>query len=104
MELLLLAQGQAQGANPLFSMLPMLLILGIFYFLLILPHRKQQREHTKLVAELQRGDQVTTMGGVVGTITEIKDDIVTLRSGQSTLLVERSRVARKIVPPADKKV
>ncbi len=94
-EILMLAQGQG-GANSLLSLIPMFAILAIFWVILIVPQRRQLKEHQKLVAELKNGDEVATTGGLVGTITGIKDDVVQLRTGQSVVVVERNRIARVI--------
>jgi len=77
-----------------------LAILAIFYFILIVPQRRQLKEHQELVAALQKGDQVVTSGGLIGEITGIKDDSVQLRTGTSTVVVERSRVVKRIDPEA----
>lgn len=75
-ELLFLAVGQGQ-AQPQMScvegMLPILLMLPIFYFLLIRPQQKQRREFQAMIARLKKGDRVVTGGGLIGTITEVAD-------------------------------
>ncbi|HKP77247.1 MAG TPA: preprotein translocase subunit YajC [Longimicrobiaceae bacterium] len=95
---LLLAQAPA-GPSIATFVFP-LAILAIFYFILIVPQRRQLKEHQQLVAALQKGDQVVTSGGLIGEITGIKDDSVQLRTGTSTVVVERSRVVRRIDPAA----
>ena len=65
--------------NPLFNMLPVVLIFIIFYFLLIRPQKKTQDEHKKMVAGLKKNDEVVTSGGIHGTIANVKDDTVTLK-------------------------
>ena len=63
----------ADGGEPSFlvSMLPLILIFVIFYFLLIRPQQKRAREHAQMVANLRRGDQVVTAGGVIGKVTRV---------------------------------
>ena len=62
------------GAGDLFSMLmPMILIMAVFYFLLIRPQQKRVREHQKLVSELRRGDRIVTNGGLVGKVAKVED-------------------------------
>lgn len=97
--MLMLAQAQG-GANPLATLVFPLAILAIFYFILIVPQRRQLKEHEKLVAELQKGDQVVTAGGLIGEILSIKDDAVQLRTGQSVVVVEKARVVRRSTPAA----
>ncbi|WP_293577144.1 preprotein translocase subunit YajC [Phaeobacter sp.] len=54
--------------------LPLILIFGIMYFLLIRPQQKKMKEHQNMVAALRRGDQVVTQGGVIGKVAKVKDD------------------------------
>ncbi len=53
---------------------PLILIFGIMYFLLIRPQQKKVKEHQKMVSELRRGDQVVTQGGLIGKVTKVKED------------------------------
>jgi preprotein translocase subunit YajC len=69
------AQADGQG-NPLISLLPLVLIFAVFYFLLIRPQNKRQKEHKELVANLSVGDEVVTAGGVLGKVTEIKEQFL----------------------------
>jgi preprotein translocase subunit YajC len=61
-----------------------LLFLGGFYFILIAPQRKKQKEHDKLVAGLQSGDDIVTTGGIFGTITNVKEDRFVIRVSENT--------------------
>ena len=56
------------------SLIPLLLIFAIMYFLLIRPQQKKLKEHQEMVSSLRRGDQVITQGGIVGKVTKVKDD------------------------------
>ncbi len=68
------AWAQAEGgSDPFLSLLPLILIFAVFYFLLIRPQNKRQKEQKEMVANLSVGDEVVTGGGVLGKITEIKD-------------------------------
>ena len=71
------AGGAPQGGGIL-SMLPLILIFGIFYFLLIRPQQKKAKEHQQLLANLKKGDLVVTSGGIQGRITGITEKVVTL--------------------------
>ena len=53
---------------------PLILIFGIMYFLLIRPQQKKVKEHQAMVAALRRGDQVVTQGGIIGKVSKVKDD------------------------------
>lgn len=55
------------------SLIPLILIFGIMYFLLIRPQQKKLKEHQLMVQALRRGDQVITQGGMIGKVTKVKD-------------------------------
>ena len=88
----------------------MIAIFGIIYFLLIRPQQKQRKQHDVRLRELKRGDQVVTTGGIVAEVMHIKEslkdgqpvksmeDLVTIKSGESRLIVERGRIARVATP------
>jgi preprotein translocase subunit YajC len=69
------------------------LFIGIFYFLLIRPQRRQAAQHKQLLESLQRGDQVVTSSGIVGEVVHIKDDQVTVRSGEAKFVILRSGIS-----------
>jgi preprotein translocase subunit YajC len=73
-----------QAPNPLVNFLPVILIFGVFYFLLIRPQKKTQDEHRKMISALKKNDEVITSGGIHGTIVNVKDNTVTLRVDDST--------------------
>jgi preprotein translocase subunit YajC len=82
------------GAAGTFIMLGA--FIAIFYFLLIRPQRQQQKRHQEMIQELRRGDEVSTVGGIVGRIVHIKEDRITIKTAEDTrLVVEREKVARK---------
>ena len=97
--------GGAPGGFDLISLMPLLLIFVVFYFLLIRPQQKKMKAHRDMVGALKRGDRVLTAGGIIGTVVKVEDD--------NTLLVEiakdiRVRIARGTIselltkPPAAK--
>ena len=61
------------GAAVLMQVLPLVLIFGVFYFLLIRPQQKKQREHRELLTKLKRGDRVLTAGGIIAQVTRVKE-------------------------------
>jgi len=88
-----------QGGNPILQMLPLLLIIPIFYLFLIRPQQKKQKEHQKLLAELKRGDKVVTNSGIIGSIWGIneKDNVIVLKVGEETKIeFLRSAIAGKL--------
>lgn len=72
----------------------MLLIIGVFYMLLIRPQQKRQRELQETISQLKAGDRVVTTGGVIGTITTVRDTSLLIRSADKSILeIARSAVA-----------
>lgn len=71
------------------------LIFLIFYWLLIRPQRKEKERHEQMIAGLKKGDEITTVGGIIGTIVHLSDDRVTVKTGDNTrLIVERGKVSQ----------
>ena len=91
LSLLMMFQG---GLGALGGLLPMLLIIGVFYLLLIRPQQKRARELQQTIAELKAGDRVVTTGGIIGTITTVRDTSLLIRSADKSILeIARSAVA-----------
>ncbi|MDD4013951.1 MAG: preprotein translocase subunit YajC [Candidatus Omnitrophica bacterium] len=87
-------QGAAQQ-SPMMSLMPIALIFIVFYFLLIRPQKKSQQEHAKMIAGLQKNDEVVTSGGMYGTIVSVQDDVVTLRVDDNVKIkIQKGSVAR----------
>ncbi|MEP6493162.1 MAG: preprotein translocase subunit YajC [bacterium] len=103
---LVLAQAAPGGASSLTPFLvQFVLIIAIIYFIMIRPQQKQRQKHESALKALKRGDEIVTTGGIVGEVIHIKespkdaagkglDDRVTIKSGESRLVVERGRIAR----------
>lgn len=69
------AQTAGGGNSDIFGLfMPLILIFAVFYFLLIRPQQKKQKEHQAMIASARRGDTVVTAGGIVGKVTKVKDD------------------------------
>src|SRR5688500_1713240 len=111
--LLVIQAAPARGTNP---MLPLLIQMGaifaIFYFLMIRPQQKQRRQHEERLRNLRKGDSVVTAGGIVGEVVHIREsaaeeskksttmeDHVTIKTGESRVVVERGRIARVVGSP-----
>ncbi len=67
--------GEGAGSDPFISLLPLVLIFVVFWFLLIRPQQKKAKAHKAMVQALRRGDKVVTAGGLVGTVTKILNDV-----------------------------
>ena len=90
--ILLLLQGGIGGLGG--ALLPMILIFGVFYMLLIRPQQKKQRQLQAAVADLKAGDKIVTTGGIIGTITAVRDTSFLVRSADKSILeIARTAVA-----------
>ncbi|WP_276352795.1 preprotein translocase subunit YajC [Cohnella caldifontis] len=89
-----LAEGTASGGSSMWvTLLPFVLMFAIFYFLLIRPQQKKSRERSAMLNALNKGDKVTTIGGMHGTIDQITDDTVVLKVNDVTKLTfDRSAI------------
>lgn len=76
--ILMMQPTDGQDQNPLMSFLPLLLIIVVFYFFMIRPQVKRQKETRKFREGLQKGDKVVTMGGIYGKIIEVKETTIIL--------------------------
>jgi preprotein translocase subunit YajC len=95
--------GQSGAGGGLISLLPILAMVAIIYFLLIRPQQKEQARHRTMVEGLRQGDEVVTVGGVYGKIVTIQGDKLKLKVDEkTTLTVEKAKVARLIVPQNQK--
>ncbi len=85
--------GEGGGGGMSIFLIQMMAIVAIFYFLIIRPKSQQEKKHRERLAQLKRGDKVVTVGGIIGEIIHIKDNQLTIKSGESRLVVQRERVA-----------
>lgn len=82
------------GLGALGGLLPMLLIIAVFYVLLIRPQQKRQKDLQQTISQLKAGDRVVTTGGIIGTITTVRDTSFLIRSADKSILeIARSAVA-----------
>ncbi len=82
-----------------FSLLPLVLVFVIFYFLLIAPARKKQKRHQEMISELKPGDRVVTQGGIYGTVSGVDNErnVVQLKiADQVKIDVDRRSIADKV--------
>ncbi len=88
--------GGAHGGqgNPIMAFLPLVVIFLIFYFLLIRPQQKKQKQHQEFLQSLKKGDEVITSGGVIGRIVSLSENIVSLEVAPKVVIrVARSQIA-----------
>jgi preprotein translocase subunit YajC len=101
--LLFAPSGQNTGGGLAVFVVQIGLLIAIFYFMFFRPQRRQQERHRQLLGSLQRGDRVVTSGGIVGEIVHLKDDEVTLKSGEARFVVLRANIANVVNRPAEAK-
>lgn len=91
------AQAAGSTAGTLGTILPLVLIFVVFYFLLIRPQTKRAKEHREMVGKLAAGDEVVTNGGILGRISEVGEHFITLEvASQVAIRVQRVQIAQLV--------
>jgi preprotein translocase subunit YajC len=98
---LLVFQQMTGGGNGLLALLPMVLMVGVLYLLMIRPQQKRQKQWQSMLAGIKAGDRVTTAGGIRGIILSIKDDTIIIRVAPDNLKLEVAKSAIASVIPQD---
>jgi preprotein translocase subunit YajC len=91
----------APSSSFLSGILPIVLMIAIFYFLVFMPMRRQQRNQKQMVKSLQNGQTVLTSGGIIGTIVAVNDDTLVLRIKPDNLKLQIARSAVTSVVTSD---
>jgi preprotein translocase subunit YajC len=91
------AQAGAQS-DPLISFLPLILIFAVFYFFLIRQQNKKQKEHREMVSNLNVGDEVVTSGGILGKVTEVKDQFLRVEVADGVQLRVQRHTIGAVMP------
>lgn len=92
-DLLLAVPREGGNAGAIF-LFQMVLIVGIFYFLLLRPQAKQRQQHEEMLSKVKKGDEIVTNGGLIGKVVHVEEGRLTLRTGENTrVTVDRSRIA-----------
>ena len=96
------AQAAAGGApaapNPIMSFLPLVILFGVFYFMLIRPQMKRAKEQRAMVAALNKGDEVLTNGGLLGRIDDISEQFVSLEIASGVVVKMRRDAVSAVLP------
>jgi preprotein translocase subunit YajC len=92
------AQELPGSSDPLISMLPLLLVFVVFYFLLIRPQNKRQKEHKEMVSKLAVGDEVVTSGGVLGKVTELSEQFLHLEVADGVVIKIQRHTVGAVLP------
>ena len=92
------AAGAAQAPDPLASLILPIGLVILFYFFLIRPQSKRQKEHRQMINDLQKGEEVITSGGILGKVVSINDDFITLEIAKDTSLKIQKNAVQSIMP------
>jgi preprotein translocase subunit YajC len=104
-EFMIFLQAAASPTSSLFSgVLPVILMIAIFYFLVFMPMRRQQKNQKDMLKTLQNGQTVLTSGGIIGTIVTVNDDTLILRIKPDNLKIQVARSAVTSVVSTDEPV
>jgi len=90
---------QAQAVNPLVQFFPLALIFIVFYFLLIRPQKQKEKEHQKMLARIDKNDEVVTLSGIHGTVVNVKEKTLILRIDDNVKIeIEKYSIAYVLNP------
>ena len=92
------AAAPAAAPNPLMSFLPLIILFGIFYFMLIRPQMKRAKEQRSMISALAKGDAVLTNGGLLGRIDDIADQFVTLEIAPNVTVKLQKQAISAVLP------
>ncbi|MDE5420256.1 preprotein translocase subunit YajC [Labilibaculum sp. DW002] len=100
---ILLMTQPAEGQNPIMQFVPLVLIVVVFYFFMIRPQMKKQKELKKFREDLKKGDKVVTTGGIYGKVLEIQERVIIMEvEGQNRLKIDKAAVVKDMSDVAQK--
>jgi preprotein translocase subunit YajC len=86
-----------QQGSVIGSFIPLLILFAIFYFLIIRPQQKQQKEHAQMLESLAKGDKIITSGGLIATVVKPEEDFIKIRLNDDMVVkLDRNFIARKV--------
>jgi len=89
---------QAAGGSDLTGFLPLILMIGVLYFLMIRPQMKRAKEHKAMVDALGKGDEIITGGGIAGKVTEVGDNFVQVEIAANTVVAIQKQTITAVLP------
>jgi len=95
------AYAEAAAATPdngLMSFLPLIALIAVFYFLILRPQSKRSKEQKAMIAALQRGDEVVTLGGEVGTVNKVYDQYVSVEIAENLIVTVQKSAIQSVLP------
>ena len=95
--------GAGQGGGLTFSIIYIVVMIAIFYFLLIRPQKKRQRQMQNMLDSMRKGDEIVTIGGIMGKVFDIRQDcvIITTSADETKMKFEKSAIARVLTQHDD---
>ena len=98
------AEATAQQPGILASLMPLLILFAIFYFLVILPQQKQAKKHKAMVDELKKGDKIVTAGGIIAEVIKSEEEFIKAKINDNTeVKITKDAIARKLDEIEEKK-
>ena len=91
-------QGAGAGPNAFVQLLPLVGLIVLFYFMLIRPQMKRNKEHKQLIASLSKGDEVITAGGVAGAVAEMGDEYIKLQVSEGVVITVQRQSVSSVLP------
>lgn len=92
--LALMAPTDGSGSGLSMFGLQIAAIIAVFYFLILRPQQQARKKHAELLKNLKKGDEVTTVGGLIGKVKDLKDDRITIETGTASVIVDRGRIVK----------
>jgi preprotein translocase subunit YajC len=92
------AQGASGQGGMLMQLLPLVVLFGVFYFLLIRPQTKKAKEHRNMVATLSAGDEVATSGGIIGKVIEAGEQFLTIEIADGVRVKVQRHTVSQVLP------
>ncbi len=92
-------QGQQGQGNPILSILPLIIMFAVFYFLIILPQQKKAKKHKEMINAIKKGDNVLTAGGVYGKVVGVAEKAVTIDIGDGVKMRVNKNYIQAVTGP-----
>lgn len=91
------AQEKSKGGGGITSLLPIVLLMGVFWFAIMRPQQRRAKDQKMLLSQMKQGDKVIAAGGIVGTIRRVDDDTLSLQVADGVVIkVDRGSVSRRL--------
>lgn len=92
------AEGGAAQDNPVMQFLPLIVLIVVFYLLILRPQQKRAKEQKSMLDALQKGDEIVTIGGVLGKVSKVSDDYLGLEVADGTVLQIQRVAVQNLLP------